>query len=273
MSTRAILNKTSRKKRNTMMQYANTSTVNGLSVTIGPGPLVVNGNAAVCLFSPTAMDLNDGIGQPGSLAQQAVRTATTAYMKGFSEHIRIQTSSGIPWFWRRITFCAKRPTVFNIFQSTDVPTQKNSDRTSYVDTTNGMERLYFNQVINNAGKTMDAWYNLLFKGENGKDWTDVLSAPVDTNRVDLKSDRSITIKSGNASGTVRDFKLYYPMNKNLVYDDDESGDATASSYQSVQDKRGMGDFYILDFFFTGTGGSTSDLLQLTSTSTMYWHEK
>lgn len=274
MSTRALLNKTSRKKRNTMLQYANTSTVNGNSVTIGPGPLVVNGNAAVCLFSPTAMDILNGSGSAGSITEQAVRTSTTAYMKGFSEHIRIQTSSGLPWFWRRITFCAKRPTIFNQFSPADLaPTQRNSGNTSFVDTTNGMERLYFNQVINNAGNTQNAWYSVLFKGENGKDWNDVLSAPVDTSRVDLKSDRSITIKSGNAAGTVRDFKFYYPMNKNLVYDDDESGDAQTSSYLSVQDKRGMGDYYILDFFFTGTGGATTDLLQLTSTSTMYWHEK
>lgn len=273
MSTRRLLNKTSRKKRNTMLQYANTSTITGTSVPIGPGPLVVNGNACVCIFSPTAMDILNGSGSAGSITEQAVRTSTTAYMKGFSEHIRIQTSSGLPWFWRRITFCAKRPTVFNAFQSSDSPTQTNSGNTSYIDTTNGMERLYFNQVINSATNTMAAWYNLLFKGERNKDWTDVLTAVVDTSRVDLKSDRSVTIKSGNASGTVRDFKLYYPMNKNIVYDDDESGDATIPSYQSVQDKRGMGDFYILDFFYTGTGGTTNDLLQLTSTSTMYWHEK
>jgi len=273
MSTRALLNKTSRKKRNTMLQHANTSTVNGTSVTIGPGPLVVNGNAAVCLFSPTAMDLNDAGGNPGAVSHQAVRTATTAYMRGFSEHIRIQTSSGLPWFWRRITFCSKRPTIFNAFQSSDTPVQNNSGNTSFVDTSNGLERLYFNQVVNNSNTTMEAWYGVLFKGERSRDWSDLLTAQVDTSRVDLKSDTSRTIKSGNAAGTVRDFKLWYPMNKNIVYDDDESGDVERTSYLSVQDKRGMGDYYILDFFFTGTGGTVSDLLQLTSTSTMYWHEK
>lgn len=273
MSRRSLLNATSRKKRNSMMQYANTSTVNGTSVTIGPGPLVVNGNAAVCLFSPTAMDLSDGTGAPGSITEQAVRTSTTAYMKGFSEKIRIQTSSGIPWFWRRITFCSKRPTIFAAFQASDTPTQTNSGVTSYVDTTNGLERLYFNLVTNSSPNTLAAIYSVLFRGAQGKDWNDVLTASVDTTRVDLKSDRSWTIKSGNASGTVRDFSLYYPMNKNLVYDDDENGDQETQSYTSVQDKKGMGDYYILDFFYTGTGGATTDLLQLTSTSTMYWHEK
>lgn len=273
MSRKRVLNTTSRKKRNTMLTYANTSTTTGTSVTIGPGPLIVNGNAAVCIFCPTAMDLTDGAGSSGAISEQAVRTSTTAYMKGFSEKIRIQTSSGIPWFWRRITFCAKRPTIFNSFQSSDTPVQTNSGNTSYVDTTNGMQRLYFNLIINNSTSTLNAIYGLLFKGAQGKDWNDSLSAPVDTSRVDLKSDRSWTIRSGNASGTVKDVNLFYPMGKNLVYDDDEAGDTEVASYTSVQDKKGMGDYYIMDFFFTGTGGSTSDLLQLSSTSTLYWHEK
>lgn len=273
MSRRAILNLTSRKKRNTMLQWANTSTVDGGSVTIGPGPLIVNASSAFCIFSPTAMDLSDGTGAVGAISEQAVRTSTTAYMKGFKEKIRIQTSSGIPWFWRRITFCARRPTIFNQFNSADTPTQTNNGNTSYVDTTNGLERLYFNLASNASPATRNAIYTILFKGAANKDWADVLTAPVDTNRVDLKSDRSYTIKSGNQSGTVRDFSLYYPMNKNLVYDDDESGDTEVASYTSVQDKRGMGDYYILDLFFTGTGATSSDLLQLTSTSTMYWAEK
>lgn len=273
MTRKRLLNTTSRKKRNTMLQWVNTNVTNGNTVTIGPGPLVVSGNSAVCIFSPTAMDLSDQNGVIGSIAQQAVRTSTTAYMKGYSEHIRIQTSSGIPWFWRRITFCSKRPQIFNSFQASDTPVQTNSGNLSYVDTTNGLERLYFNLVVNTSDNTLAAIYNILFRGVRGKDWNDVLTAAVDTSRVDLKSDWCTTIKSGNASGTVRDYKKYYPMNKNVVYDDDETGDSEISSYTSVQDKKGMGDYYILDFFYTGTGGATSDLLQLTSTSTMYWHEK
>lgn len=273
MTQKRLLNVTSRKKRNTMLQYANTSTQTGNSVTIGPGPLVVNGNACVCIFSPTAMDLINAAGNAGAAAEQAVRTSTTAFMRGFSEKIRIQTSSGIPWFWRRITFCSKRPQILDRFQATDSPTQLNSGHTSLLDTSNGLERLYLNLIQNASDNTINAIYDLIFKGTRNRDWTDVLTAPLDTSRIDVKSDWSTTIKSGNQAGTVRDFKKFYPMNKNIVYDDDEQGDGEASSYQSVQDKRGMGDYYIMDFFYTGTGGSTSDLLQLTSTSTMYWHEK
>jgi len=59
----------------------------------------------------------------------------------------------------------------------------------------------------------------------------------------------------------------------LVYDDDESGDAEITKYQSTESKLGMGDYYIVDIILPGTGGTSSDLLQLRSTSTLYWHER
>lgn len=257
-----------------MLQFANTSTSTGGSVTIGPGPLVVNGtNNYVGMFIPTAQDLNDSSGGLGAIAEQAARTSTTCYMKGFAENIRIQTSSGIPWFWRRIIFSSKRPTAFNTFSSSDTPTQTNSGNPGFVDTTNGMERLYFNQFTNNANNTIGLWYTFLFRGVQGKDWVDPLTAPVDPTRVNLRSDVSRTIRSGNASGTVRDFKTWVPMNRNLVYDDDESGDNETTAYLSVQDNRGLGDIYVFDIFIAGTGAGSGDLLQLTSTSSLYWHEK
>lgn len=96
---------------------------------------------------------------------------------------------------------------------------------------------------------------------------------MDTTRVDLVSDKRMTIRSGNQAGTVRDISLYHPYNHNLVYDDDENGQNETTAYTSVKDKRGGGDMFIYDLFTAGTGAGTSDVLQLTSTSTLYWHEK
>lgn len=273
MPQKRILNLTSTKKRNTMLQYANTSTSGGSSVTIGPGPALVNGGSnGFFIFCPTAMDLTDSSGNNHSIVNAAQRTATTCYMRGFAENLRMQTSTGLPWFWRRITFCAKN-TIFSTFQSGDTPTQTNSAHTSFVDTSNGLERLWFNQSVNNSPLTQTVIQSVLFKGVSGKDWSDVLTAPVDTARVDLKSDRMKCIRSGNASGTVMEKKFWYPMNKNLVYDDDESGDSEVASYLSVLDKKGMGDYYIVDIFQPGTGATSTDLLQIIGTSSMYWHEK
>lgn len=63
------------------------------------------------------------------------------------------------------------------------------------------------------------------------------------------------------------------MNKNLVYDDDESGDQEATSYQSVESKAGMGDYYVLDLIQAGSGGGTGDVILVQANSTLYWHEK
>ncbi|AXL65872.1 putative capsid protein [Spider associated circular virus 1] len=270
---KAILNLTSTKKRNTMLQYANTSSVNGTSVNIGPGPYLVNGaTGGFSIFCPTAMDLTEKSGANNSVVNAAERNSTTCFMRGYSEDLRVQTSTGVPWFWRRITFCSKSG-VFGVFASADTPTQTNGGETSYTDTSNGMERIWFNQNVNSAPNTVAGIQAILFKGQFNKDWVDPLTAPLDTSRVDVRSDVTKCIRSGNASGTVMQKKCWYPMNKNLVYDDDEAGESEVSTYTTVVDKRGMGDYFIIDIFAVGTGGGTADLLQVTSTSSMYWHEK
>lgn len=273
-STKAILNLTSRKKKNTMLQYSNTSSVNAGSVTIGPGPYLVQGanGHSISLFCPSAMDLVQNAGGNNTIANQAERTATTIFMRGYQEKIRIQTSSGLPWFWRRIMFRAKRNT-FTLFSPSDTPVQTNNGSPSFIDTSNGMGRLYLNLTINASNVTLFNIQDVLFRGLVNKDWVDPQTAVIDTTRIDLVSDRRITIRSGNASGTVKDTSSWFPCNKNIVYDDDESGEAEASSYVSVLDKQGAGDMFICDIFTPGTGSAATDLLQLTSTSTVYWHEK
>jgi len=96
---------------------------------------------------------------------------------------------------------------------------------------------------------------------------------VDTRRVDLKFDKVYRISSGNANGVFRERKLWHPMNKNLVYDDDESGAGENGGTFSVNDKRGMGDYFIVDIFQPGTGATATDYLQVTSATSLYWHEK
>lgn len=275
MTKKRILNLTSTKKKNTMMQYANTSTSSGASVTIGPGPMLINGSSQyVGIWTPTSMDLNNGSTNASNpVTDSSLRTAQTCFIRGLSENIRIETSSGVPWYWRRIVFCAKDSN-WSLFSPNDTPTQTNNGATDIVESsTNGWERLYFNQYVNNAPDTITRWQRVLFRGEQNRDWSDPITAAVDTARVDLKSDKLIVIKSGNQYGTNRSMKMWYPANKNLVYADDESGVSESTSAYSVLDKRGMGNMHVLDLFIPGTGGSTSDLLKLTSTSTLYWHEK
>lgn len=270
MSKRRILNTTSTKKRNGMLSWSNT-TGTGAVQTTGLGSLNAIGGTgnnigAITMFCPTAMDLNASGSHTVTLESR--RTATTCYMRGFSEHIRVQTSSGLPWFWRRICFTLKED--FQAAVGNDTPT--NTYR-PYVETSNGLERLWLNQTINAMPNTIADQQNVIFKGVAGVDWNDLIVAPVDTRRVSLKSDVTRTIKSGNQAGTVREFKLWHPMNKNLVYDDDENGVSENSLYFSVASKPGMGDYFIYDIFLPGLGSSATDIINVTANSTLYWHEK
>ncbi|AWU66509.1 capsid protein [Bark beetle-associated genomovirus 1] len=271
ISIKAVLNVTSRKKRNGMLSWSNTNPGTGASQTIAAGGAVVAGNSVgFFLFSPTCMNLNQGSSNPTYFINSAERTSTTCYMRGFSETLRIQTNSHVPWFHRRICFCFRGATPFASPNSSDTPTQNMSP---YVDTSNGMERLWLNQQVNAMGQSVQAIWGVLFKGMINQDWNDVVIAPVDTTRVDLKFDKTWLIKSGNESGTIVQRKLWHPMNKNLVYDDDETGESMASQYYSVDSKQGMGDFYVYDIITPGLGGSATDLISIQANSTMYWHEK
>lgn len=269
MSKKGILNLTAKKKRNGMLTWANT-TDQGATQTASQRSLIVNGITGYRgMWIATGQDLTDGNSVLGGPAQEAQRTATTCFMRGLSEHIRIQTSSGLPWFWRRFVFTFKGADFQNP-AGNDTPIS-NSFR--LLDTTNGMQRLFFNELVNNMPNTINNHDTLLFKGAKGVDWNDPIIAPLDTRRITVKFDKTWTLRSGNANGVVTERKLWHPMNKNIVYNDDENGTGTNTSYTSVSSKAGMGDVYVCDFIQPGTGGGSTDFLLLTANSTLYWHEK
>lgn len=268
MSKKRILNITSTKKRNGMLSYTNTAST-GASQAVGPGPAYVNGvGSGFFLWNATAQDLSHVGGGENTVAQEAARSATSCYMRGLSENIRIQTSSGLPWFWRRICFTTRG----RFFENSPLDTPTQATRT-FQDTSTGMQRLYFNIDVNATPNTKNNLDGVIFKGAKGVDWNDFITAPVDTRRVTLKYDKTRTLRSGNANGTVHDAKLWHRMNKNLVYDDDETGDSESSSYLSTSSKPGMGDYYVLDIIQPGTGGTSTDAILLQTNSTLYWHEK
>lgn len=281
MTRKRILNATSRKKRDTMTTYSNTSS-SGASTTPAQQPLVINaspstsnfpgvvtGAQGLVLFTPTARTLIQFGGGSGTVVQESMRTATTCYMRGLSEHIRIQTSTALPWLWRRICFASKDVS-FRTYQVADTP---GTTILGGVETSSGYQRAAINQSVNGSGNTQNQIFSILFKGAQGIDWTDVILAPVDTRRVDLKSDKTTRMFSGNQDGAMRESKFWHPMNKNITYADDESGEVETSSAYSVNDKRGMGDYHVLDIFACGLGGSATDQLAVQYNSSLYWHEK
>jgi hypothetical protein len=222
------------------------------------------------LFCATAQDLLNNSGSINSPTYASQRTATTCYMRGLNEHLRIQTSSAIPWFHRRICFTHRGVSPFQVNNPKDSP---GFPFGTSVDTSNGMQRAWFNAAINLMDNTVADRVDLLFKGVANKDWNDYILAPVDNTRVDIKFDKTWIIKSANQSGALIERKLWHPMNSNLVYNDDESGEGITTSYYSAATKSGMGDYYVLDMFQPGLGGGANDIINIYSNSTLYWHEK
>lgn len=253
-----------------MLSWSNT-TSSGATQTTGVGSLNAIGGTgnnigAITCFSPTMMDLSNSGSH--TIGLESRRTATTCFMKGFRENIRIQTSSGLPWFWRRICFTSRNTFLTNY--PADTPT--NTYR-PYVETSNGLERLWLNQTINAMPATIAGQQDILFKGKAGVDWNDLITAPLDPRFITIMYDKTRCIRSGNASGTVKEVKLWHGMNKNLVYGDDEDGLVEDSNYYSVPGKAGMGDYFIYDIFLPGLGSTPGDIINVNANSTMYWHEK
>lgn len=254
-----------------MLNWSNTTSAGAIN-TPTRAPFYTNGaRTAFVLYCPTARNVLTN-GATNLLVEEADRTSHTCYMRGLSEHLKIQTSSGVPWLWRRVTFTLKDiGGPFQITQPSDASPV--TPTTVFADTSVGMVRTWIDVSINNSPNTFISQRNILFKGTEGSDWNDTMTAPIDTTRVTLKSDVTRRISSGNSNGVYREYKVWHPMNKNLVYDDDENGPTETGAYFSTSSRAGMGDYYILDIIAPGTGSTASDILQITSTSTLYWHEK
>jgi len=263
-----------------MLTWSNTSPTGALS-SIVQNPLVVaGGNTGATLawveFCPTVMDLTDMTNTNlNSVSAQAVRTATTCFMRGFSEKLRIETSTPNPWFHRRFCYTSKDQDLVTLSSVDTSGTDTAIVAAGGVETSNGWQRLAANMALypTAMGNTYLKHRSVIFKGAQGVDWDDFITAPLDTTRIDVKFDKTWVYRSGNDQGILKETKLYHPMNKTLVYDDDEAGAGESSSSFSVSDKRGMGDYHIVDLFSQGSSGQSGDLLKVRYTSTMYWHER
>jgi hypothetical protein len=181
-------------------------------------------------------------------------------MRGLAENIEIQVADGLPWQWRRICFTTK-----GLQQSIT----NSTGFSLFIEASTGFQRVA-NQVPTAQRTILET---ALFKGFANADWLDPLTAVVDTTRVTLKYDKTITIASGNEDGVIRKYKRWYPMNKTLAYNDDENGgDQFASSYSTLG-KQGMGDYFVVDYFRPRIGSASGNQLSFAPQATLYWHEK
>lgn len=226
---------------------------------ITPGSITI-GTGLASLYMPTARPVSNYD------SGESQRERQMTYARGYKERATITVQGGGSWRWRRIVFSMKGPLLFN--QPGDRAPFYNSATSPTV--ASNMTRA----ITTMAESQYVRVRSLLFDGQEGIDWTSQFTAKVDTTNVTLHSDKIINLSPGNESGMVRTYNMWTPLNKNLMYLDDEAGDSKDSSYISVQSKIGMGDLYVYDLFALGTVAATGTAsLTFSPEGTYYWHER
>jgi len=258
MSRRRILNVTSEKKQDNMTQFVPTdvNTPGGAGLLIEQ---VINSNGAF-LFCPNA--------RPFQTTQndESDRNSKNTFARGYKEVSVLRLSGGIPWRRRRICFTMKGLTDYMFTQNTAFV-----DAQVALQTSQGMVR---QQAVLTATNNT-ALQSLVFQGAVGQDWVYVMDAKTDSTRIKVLSDTMVTINPGNQTGNIRTLKQWYPLNKTLVYNDDESGAGTTSSQFSTRARPGMGDFFIYDIYEQALipGSGVTSELGIHNQGTYYWHER
>lgn len=230
--------------------------------TPGDATLQGGGDPYTLLWSPTARTADVGsIAGFGTKYLQASRSSTTCFMRGLREAIEVQTTTSLPWQWRRIVFTMKG--LNNFLEPT-------SGKFFLSNLTNFGYRRTVNELY---GTNLFTVQSIIFQGLINQDWDDPVTAKVDTTRVTLLYDKTRTIATGNQNGMIRRYKFWHAFNKNLVYNDDEAGGTEDSAPYSTLSKQGMGDAFIMDFFRPLGGSASTDRLTFRPNATLYWHEK
>ncbi len=261
MTNKRILNITAKKKKDVMKTWTNMDANNTVGV-FRNGPAYLQGNNIYIIpWAATARPALNADGSAGQPIEEAVRTSTTCYMRGVKETISILSDTGAACKWRRI--CVRLRGDFLYSKETA------STPLSLLQAQFGMVRTVTNW--GNQASAINDMFRILFKGSRNVDWVDPMIAPTDNRRWDIVYDKTTNIQSPNEAGVYRTYNRWHPMNKNLVYDDDQDASEEEVRRWSVEGKQGMGDYYIIDFF--SINGTNEDQMSLQYNSTLYWHEK
>lgn len=255
MTQRRILNVASTKKQDTRIQV-DLQAGNFIPVgTYAMDPTVITSH----LYCPTAQQpiQKNNIGVITDAPNY--RATQTCYMRGYSERVRLNITDGRPWTWRRICFTLKGPALTNLALGTDGISVELAPQG------------YTRPFVRMGTALANGLSNIVMKGTENRDWLNIFDAKVDPSRVTIKSDVTRTVNPGSTQGKTMQYKLWYPMNKNLVYNDDEGGSDVSLSAYSTNGRAGMGDYYIWDLFRCST--SDGAVAGISLGGTLYWHEK
>ena len=259
-SRKRILDITSVKKRDTMAIEAKDDDPT-LPTDLGE-PLTLAGETPfLTLFCPTARSST-------RTETEYSRNRTTTFGVGYSERVELHTNNGGQWIWRRIAFSMKGPALHSLFpQNTLFSYGAGPPDTGY---TRPMWNLLGSSGLSTAPR--EATEDLLFAGEAGKDWFNRLHAKTDNTRVSVHMDVTRHIRGGNDEARRHTYKDWIPIRKNVVYDEEESGDVKTFGSFSVNSKVGFGDLYIYDYWLCNTPDDEYRM-DVECQGVYYWRER
>jgi len=269
MTKRKLINVMSRKKRDSMLSGA----FDGLnpspeSPVTGGIALQMNQTNANGRVHMTFANVSHRYLVPNNAAYRAYRTDTRTYVKGFSQTYTIVPTSSSCWWHRRIMFASKE-----LFTTVEVQQSIGAQSFQGDSATVLRMRDLGNITEGPYNDLRNAVLDRLFSGTGGIDWISPFRAKTDKTRVTVLSDRSFNYSSGNEVSKPVIRKVYDAINRTVVYDDDEDGLSMTPSPLSVDSKSGLGNIYLVDFFFCPAPDDPDDALNVSSQATYYWHEK
>lgn len=269
-SKRRIVSVTSKKKHDTLLPTVITDPTVSANATIlsSADPTYCVQNYTYRNFGPLYPATVISVQQAASLANSAAaRTSQRVWLKGISERYRINIISSGAWFHRRI-----------VFQTHERYTQGDLH---YDQAAQGLGySIPIDTYSIPAGTSSDDLIEQVFAGSKTRDWNDPISARVDTSRVRVLKDRTRTYNPAVDTGKCIGFKIWTPLNKSFVYDDDEQGMGMVEALDSLtygqgsaysNKHHGHGNVYVLDIFEPGSPGDGN--LTFHKEATFYWHER
>lgn len=196
------------------------------------------------------------------------RRRSLVFARGYTERSIFEVTNGTGWLWRRIVFATKHGFRREFPAGTlqlDI-SQHGYTRTAWNFLGGGT----------NANAAKDELEGMLFKGAAGADWVDRFSASVDSSRVQVIYDKVRQLRSGNSAGSFHNYKHWFPVNKNLRYDEDENsllaGGQKDKSPWSTEGNIGVGNVYVYDIF-SCAGADATSTLNWEPQGTWFWHER
>lgn len=189
------------------------------------------------------------------------RNRRTPFIKGLREAYRVEIQTNLPVEMRRI--------VVSVPDRIQLAANAGNTAQPSFFVENDSNRYW--RTLGDGTMNTD-YLDLIFAGDRNVDWLNPMTAKTDQKRVKVLSDKRFRIASHNNVQTVREFKFYDPVNKNLTYDDDEfGGQLTTNGWSESSTFGHCQNIYVITLMYGITSSALTPLLDIDST--LYWHER